>query len=220
VALICSTTTSKILLNREPGKPIKHGRGLRQGDPLSPMLFILAMDPLQQMLDMTTRQGLLNPIGADPIKFRTSLYADDAMLFVRPIASDDIQATFGQFQVQYGQFPCMYIGLPLRIGRLRHGDEQVLIDKVAGKLPKWKGKLLNKAGRLTLIKSVLTRLVIYHMVVFPLSKWGYKKDRQNQTILLMARQRGSKGWTLLGQLEACAAAEEARMFEGAGLSTI
>jgi hypothetical protein len=90
VALICSTTTSKILLNREPGKPIKHGRGLRQGDPLSPMLFIFAMDPLQQMLDMTTRQGLLNPIGADPIEFRTSLYADDAMLFVRPIASDVI----------------------------------------------------------------------------------------------------------------------------------
>jgi hypothetical protein len=35
------------MLNGQPGVPIKHARGLRQGDPLSLMLFILAMDPLQ-----------------------------------------------------------------------------------------------------------------------------------------------------------------------------
>jgi hypothetical protein len=47
------------------------------------VIFILAMDPLQWLLDMATRQGLLHPIGVDPIKVRTSLYADDAMLFLR-----------------------------------------------------------------------------------------------------------------------------------------
>jgi hypothetical protein len=88
MALIWSTTTSRILLNGEPGTPIKHGRGLSQGDLLSPVIFILAMDPLQWLLDMATRQGLLHPTGADPIKVRTSLYVDDAMLFLRPIASD------------------------------------------------------------------------------------------------------------------------------------
>jgi hypothetical protein len=52
------------------------------------MLFILALDPLQKMLDMATQQGLLTPIGADPINMRTSLYTDDTMLFLRLIASD------------------------------------------------------------------------------------------------------------------------------------
>jgi hypothetical protein len=52
------------------------------------MLFILAMDPLQRLLDKATEQGLLSPIGADPIKMRTSLYADDAALFIRPTVSD------------------------------------------------------------------------------------------------------------------------------------
>jgi hypothetical protein len=52
------------------------------------MLFILAMDPLQKMLDKATQLGLLTPIGPDPIKLHTSLYADDVMLFLRPIASD------------------------------------------------------------------------------------------------------------------------------------
>jgi retron-type reverse transcriptase len=79
---IWSSTTSRIILNGVPGRPIKHAKGLRQGDPLSPMLVILAMDPLQKMLDLATQQGLLSPIGADPIKMRTSLYADDVMLFL------------------------------------------------------------------------------------------------------------------------------------------
>jgi retron-type reverse transcriptase len=48
IALICSTTTSRVMLNGDPGRPIKHARGLRQGDPLSLLLFILAMNPLQK----------------------------------------------------------------------------------------------------------------------------------------------------------------------------
>jgi retron-type reverse transcriptase len=88
MALIWSTTTSRILLNGEPGRPIKHAKGLHQGDPLSPILFIIAMDPLQRLLDMETQEGHLTLIGSDPIKMRVSLYADDAMLFIRPIAAD------------------------------------------------------------------------------------------------------------------------------------
>jgi hypothetical protein len=52
------------------------------------MLFTLAMDPLQRMFDKATQHGLLNPIGAASIKFRTSLYADDVALFVRPTVTD------------------------------------------------------------------------------------------------------------------------------------
>jgi hypothetical protein len=57
---------------------------------------------------------------------------------------------------------------------VRQEDEQKLIDKVAGKLPKWRGKLLNKTGRLTLINSALSTVVLYQMTVFPLSKWAIK----------------------------------------------
>lgn len=88
LSILWGATTSRILLNGIPGKPIRHQHGLRQGDPLSPMLFILAMEPLQRILDKATHVGLLNPAGADPIKFRTSLYADDAALFVRPTLAD------------------------------------------------------------------------------------------------------------------------------------
>jgi hypothetical protein len=60
---------------------------------------------------------------------------------VFPIRCDNINIpeTLGDFQVQLGQFPCQYLGLLLQIGRTKREDEQTLIDKVAGKLPRWKG---------------------------------------------------------------------------------
>jgi hypothetical protein len=88
LSLIWSSTTSRIMLNGALGRPIRHYRGLHQGGPLSPMLFIFAMDPIQRMLDLTTQEGLLTPIGAETVKMRTSLYADDDVPFLRPNSSD------------------------------------------------------------------------------------------------------------------------------------
>jgi hypothetical protein len=86
--------------------------------------------------------------------------------------------------VQQGQFPCKYLGLTLQIGKVKREDEQLFIDKVAGKLPKWKGKLLNKMGRLALVNSVLSSVLVYHMTVFQLSKWAIKKlDRIRRQFL-------------------------------------
>jgi hypothetical protein len=61
-----------------------HGWGLRQGDPLSPLLFILAVDPLHRLLSKATDLGSLNKVGGWLVRFRVSMYNDDAAVFIKP----------------------------------------------------------------------------------------------------------------------------------------
>jgi mannosylglycoprotein endo-beta-mannosidase len=59
--------------------------------------------------------------------------------------------------------------------KIRRVDVQPLIDKVGGKLAAWKGRLLNKAGRLRLLNTVLSTIPTYFLTVFRLQKWALKK---------------------------------------------
>jgi exonuclease III len=88
ITALLSTASSRVILNGIAGPPIIHGQGLRQGDPLSPLLFVLAIDPLAQILDVATTHGLLHKIRGRGNILRTSLYADDAAIFVAPIKED------------------------------------------------------------------------------------------------------------------------------------
>lgn len=86
-ALFC-TSSSRVLLNGIAGPPILHGCGLRQGDPLSPLLFVIAIDTLQQILDVATNHNLLHKLRGRGSHVRTSLYADDAAIFISPTRED------------------------------------------------------------------------------------------------------------------------------------
>jgi hypothetical protein len=49
-----------------------------------------------------------------------------------------------------------------------------LVDKVADLLPGWKAQLMNRAGRLILVRVVMTATPIYLMIAFDLPKWIIK----------------------------------------------
>jgi exonuclease III len=91
ICLLLSTASSRVLLNGIPGTPFAHGCGLRQGDPLSPMLFIMAIDPLQRILQLASESGILAPINSATAQCRISLYADDAGIFANPM-KDELSA--------------------------------------------------------------------------------------------------------------------------------
>jgi hypothetical protein len=56
---ILSSSTSSILLNGVSSKVFHCKRRVRQGDPLSPLLFVLAADLLQSLINKAKEMGLL-----------------------------------------------------------------------------------------------------------------------------------------------------------------
>jgi hypothetical protein len=80
--LIFSSATSSVLLNGTLGKIFHYLRGVRQGDPLSPLLFVLAADFHQSLINKVKDLGLLNlsiPLETNK-DFPIIQYADDTII--------------------------------------------------------------------------------------------------------------------------------------------
>lgn len=80
ISILLSSASTKIILNGSPGRRICHARGLRQGDPLSPLLFVLVMEVLNALLHLADEQELLGKLHPK-ICERIFLYADDVVIF-------------------------------------------------------------------------------------------------------------------------------------------
>lgn len=82
---VLSSTTTSVLLNGTSGKEFKCKRGVRQGDPLSPLLFAIAADLLQCAINHEYVLGnLLPPFPQNSDwPFPVVQYADDTILIMQ-----------------------------------------------------------------------------------------------------------------------------------------
>lgn len=88
VAALLSTTSTMVSVNGVPGRSFMHAKGLRQGDPVSPLLFVIAMDALTRIINKAAAEGVSSSFPGITAMQRLSIYADDVALFIRPSTRD------------------------------------------------------------------------------------------------------------------------------------
>ena len=98
IYILLATASTRILLNGVPGCHIYHAKGLRQGDPVSPMLFTLVIDALNSLMLHAMLTGLLRRLSPNLATPSVSLYADDVAIFCHP-SMDQLLAVRAILQV-------------------------------------------------------------------------------------------------------------------------
>lgn len=84
--MMCVTSVSyEVCFNGSFVGPIIPNGGLRQGDPLSPYLFLLCVEGLSNSLDQAANEGLINGFQISPTTPTIThlLFADDRFLFFK-----------------------------------------------------------------------------------------------------------------------------------------
>ena len=136
-----STVKFSILVNRTPSGFFPSQRGLRQGDPLSPFLFILAMEGLSNLIHTTKMKRWIRGFKVD-----NSAHADDTLIFCEAMmgqmliprvifiifeAASGLHINWGKSSIytitevarveslagvlggRVGELPTIYLGMPL-----------------------------------------------------------------------------------------------------------
>nr|GEY24356.1 putative reverse transcriptase domain-containing protein [Tanacetum cinerariifolium] len=127
-------------------------RGLKQGDPLSPFLFILIMESLHISVQRVVDAGMFRGISMGPSLHLSHLfYVDDE---ARKIGCATLETPLSCLGSKVG-------GL---MSRVQSWNE--IVNNLVAHLSNSKMKTLSIGGRLMLLKSVLRSMPIYHMSLF------------------------------------------------------
>eukprot|EP00268_Persea_americana_P010099 TRINITY_DN14077_c0_g1_i14.p1 TRINITY_DN14077_c0_g1~~TRINITY_DN14077_c0_g1_i14.p1 ORF type:complete len:294 (+),score=44.57 TRINITY_DN14077_c0_g1_i14:1403-2284(+) len=99
----------------------------------------------------------------------------------------------GLLQISATPLPSAYLGVPLFFGSARHIYFQKTLDSIRSKLVGWKTECLSFAGRLALVRHVLSSIPFHISLVLPLpSKTSLQSERPMRNFLWSANPDKSR----------------------------
>ena len=75
----------------------------------------------------------------------------------------------------HGRFLIKYLGIQIHYRHLTIAEWKHVEERLEKQLSSWKGKLLSVGGRLILINSILTNMILYNISFFQLPKEVLKR---------------------------------------------
>jgi hypothetical protein len=80
-----STVQYAVLVNGNPREPFSPSRGLCQGDPISPYLFLFCAEVLSSLLSQAESKGIISGVPTSPKgpKISHLFFADDYIIFCK-----------------------------------------------------------------------------------------------------------------------------------------
>ncbi|KAL5190422.1 putative ribonuclease H protein [Glycine soja] len=91
-------------------------------------------------------------------------------VFCGGLNCDIIQVIKKITRFEEGTLPVRYLGVPLSCKKLNVHHYLPLVEKIVGRIRHWSSKLLSIAGRIQLVRSIITAIAQYWMSVFPIPK--------------------------------------------------
>nr|GEW74526.1 putative RNA-directed DNA polymerase, eukaryota, reverse transcriptase zinc-binding domain protein [Tanacetum cinerariifolium] len=196
---------SEFGFGNNPTKEFQFFGGLKQGDPLSPFLFILIMESLHLSFQRVVDAGMFMGINLSPSLNLSHMFFTDDAVFVGRWCDSNIDTLVNVLECFYRAFclriniskskimgvhmedfkvkqaaaklGCLilnthftYLGTKVGGNMSRVDTWKEVIDKVNIRLSKWKMKTISIGGRLTLLKSVLGSLPVFHMSIYKVPK--------------------------------------------------
>eukprot|EP00253_Pinus_taeda_P024795 PITA_24795 len=150
-----------IIINRIPSSFFHAARGLRQGCPLAPLLFILAMNSLSLHINKDLlAMHLWNPKKISNGYMTANNYMKSAIFHndSNPVEVAWLDNLFG-IKVQTISLGIKYLGFQLKANGYSKVDWSWISDRYYRKISAWEYRSLTLAGRVTLAQSILNQLV-------------------------------------------------------------
>ncbi|WJZ91452.1 hypothetical protein VitviT2T_010519 [Vitis vinifera] len=161
-----STATFSVLINGTPTGFFNSSRGLRQGDPLSPYLFIIGMEAFSRLILRAVRGGFSFGLLDKRKKWRRGcgLRINLDKSEILPVGRvENLEALALEVGCKVGRLPNSYLGIPLGANHKSVAVWDGVEERFRRRLALWKRNYISKGGRITLIRSTLSSMPIYLM---------------------------------------------------------
>ncbi|KAH9074033.1 hypothetical protein Ae201684P_015931 [Aphanomyces euteiches] len=199
VRVLYSGRKSRILVNGFLSKPVHISRGVLQGDPLSPLLFVIALEPMCQLLRQHSNYG----IKCGDRYHTGSYFADDSQLYAanetclhrqlalvrtfcdksgfrlnvdktQILTYSQLNGTLASLQVT-SDSPVKALGILVAPNLSPLARFNYVFEKFVARLSLWLYKARTMAGKVTILHSICLPVLWYQLAFVPADKDLAKK---------------------------------------------